>query len=177
MAAEIEDARTTPGWLRGPAVLLLLAQLVVFGLGFLYAQGMVAHNGPRWILKAEPIAFFGNWKMFTTVDRKQRDMDGYAMWDGEWAPIDLPALFPSRWESGPRYTRKTIRRSPKHLAILAGAACGRLTERPERVLLVDVRWRSKRGQREQPRWGKVREKPLMDWDCSREPPQVSGRPI
>lgn len=177
MPPEIADARTTPRWLRGPAVLLLLGQLVVFGLGFVYAHGVVAHSAPRWIMKAEPIAFFGNWKMFTTVDRKQRAMDGYARFDGEWQPIDLEALFPSRWESGPRYARKTIRRSGRHLATMAAAACGRLPDRPEAVKLVDVRWRSKLGVQEQTRTGKVTEKRLIEWDCERAPPTVSGRPI
>jgi hypothetical protein len=177
VSTEVQDARTTPGWLRGPAVLLLLAQLAVFGLGFAYAHGMVAHSLPRWVMKAEPVAFFGNWKMFTTVDKKQRDLDGYALYDGVWERIDLPMLFPSRWESGPRYARKTIRRSGRHLAVFAAATCGRLEQPPERVKLVDIRWRSKRGRLAQPRKGKVRETQLIDWDCGRQPPKVSGRPI
>ncbi len=88
------------------------------------------------------------------------------------------ALFPALWESDPRYARKTIRRSSRHLAILASATCGRLEVEPERVKFVDVRWRSRRGQQAQPREGKkVREKDLIHWDCERSPPTVKGRSI
>ncbi len=177
MLEEPLDARSTPGWLRVPGLFLLLAQLTIFGLGLVYAHGVVAHTAPRWIMKVESIAYFGNWKMFTLVDKKQRDMDGYALYGDVWEPIDLPALFPARWESGPRYARKTIRRSGRHLSVLASATCGRLERTPERVKLVDIRWRSKLGQREQPRTGKVRETKLIEWQCERRPASVKGRPI
>jgi hypothetical protein len=177
LQAEITDSKTTSRWFWIPAYLFLLAQIGVFGLGFVYAHGIVAHSAPAWIMEAEPVAFFGNWKMFTSVDRKQRDMDGYALQEGEWAPINLKTLFPSRWESGPRYTRKTIRRSGRHLRVLASATCGRLSDPTEAVRLVDIRWRSKLGQKEQPRTGKIQETLLIEWDCARPPPTVKGRPI
>jgi hypothetical protein len=132
-----------PRWLRWPALALAIAVASYFVAGFHFA---LRPGAPEWLA-------LGTWSMFTTLDRHHLAVEADARVDGAWRPLDLPALFPYRWESGHRYQRKSIRRDGTNLRKFAGAACGRAGPEVQAIRLREVRWRHTIGSFDQPRRG------------------------
>lgn len=132
---------TTPSWLRVPALLLLIALAIYFLGGFHYA---LRGGRPAWVS-------FGVWSMFTTHDPNHLAVEAEGRVQGRWQALDLPTLFPYRWESGHRYQRRAIRRSKRNLRALAAATCHRAGPQVRAVRFREVRWRHTVGSFEQPR--------------------------
>jgi hypothetical protein len=107
---------------------------------------------------------FGNWKMFTSESHTHIALEAEAQYETDFVPLDLERLFPSRWDSGPRYARSSFIGSRSRMRLLAAAACGRDPGHPERIRLYEVRWRATLGRLEQPR-RKEKKKQILDWRC------------
>ena len=167
------DARTTPRWLQ-PLALLVLAGLVVY---FLTANrwALDSRDAPSWIRRNPAYTWFGGWKMFTELDTSAARMDAEIQVGGEWKPIDLEALFPTRWESGPRYARTWFRNSANAMKVLAHATCERAGQ-PDRVRFTVTTWHKKLGRVAKPPKN-AKKKPILDWDCSDSVPLPKGRPL
>ena len=153
---------TTPRWLQVPSLAALLLLTAYFVACFTYALGP---GMPTWTV-------FGNWQMFTTIDRAHHAVEGEAFVDGAWTPLDLDALFPSQWDGGPRYAN-AFRKSPQRLRVLADSACGRDPRHPERVRFYDLRWPAVPGQAPEPR-RKLTRTEMIDWTCGRTVQRPKG---
>ncbi|MFN7144553.1 MAG: hypothetical protein ACK4YP_12315 [Myxococcota bacterium] len=167
MADPHPDARTTPRALRFPVLALLVA---LAGYNVWCWQNALGQGEPslaRW---------FATWQMFTLRDPGHSELAAEAWIGGEWRPVDLEALFPTRWESGPRYARSSFWKSPKRLQVLAGATCGRHPERPTRIRFRSERWKKTLGSHEQPK-KKLQTEPLLEWSCDRKPSLPKGAPV
>jgi hypothetical protein len=167
------DRRTTPRWLQPPALLLLLGLVAYFLTANRWA--LDSAGAPRWIRQNPAYTWFGGWKMFTELDRDASRVDAEILVAGEWKPIDLEALFPTQWESGPRYARSWFRNSTNAMRVLAHATCER-AGRPERVRFTVTKWRKKLGRAAKPPKD-AKPKPILDWDCSDTVRLPTGRPI
>jgi hypothetical protein len=175
------DARTTHRWLRIP-VLLFMGTLV-FYLFTANLWALQAHQAPRWTRHIPGYTWFGGWKMFTGRDPGHSMMVAQARVGEEWQRVPLRKLFPTHWESGPRYARSWYRKSPRAMRTLAQATCGRFVSedgaKPEQVRFYVVRWPKKLGdKRQRPTkraWRK--KKKLIDWDCDRTHWLPQGRRI
>lgn len=158
------DAHTTPRWLQplqlGGLTLLAAYFLVVF-------QVSLSDNIPRWAMP-------GLWQMFTLRDPSGAQVVASARYpgDGAWRPIDLPALFPSRWGSGYRYSRNSFKKSRGRMRVLAASTCVRLEPTPEVVRFVEIRWDKVLGSSER---RDVRERELIIHRCSKSVRLVGGR--
>lgn len=146
---------------------LCLALAVYFGTAYRWA---LEKDVPDW-LKARPWSLWlGTWQMFTYIDPSATVVLAEAQVDGEWQDIDLDALFPFHWESGPRYARTSFRKSGSKMRVLAEATCGRLDDRlgiqAERVRFRSERIAKTKGENPQPR-RKLKKKALIDWPCGR----------
>jgi hypothetical protein len=152
----MDDARTTPRWLRIPVLLVVGGLAAYFATCFTYALG---DSMPRWV-------WAGNWQMFTLKDPGHSTMIAEALGeDGEWAPIDLAALFPTQWDSGPRFGTSPFRRNATWMKTLAAATCGRHPASPGAVRFTELRWNKRIGRMDQsPK--KAKEKALLTWDCA-----------
>jgi hypothetical protein len=129
-----------------------LGLLVVYFLAcfhFTYAKG-----APSWI-------WLGSWHMFTHKSTGASRIDAEAEVDGSWRPIDLDALFPTRWESGPRFALSASSKS--RMNVVAASACLRHPDHPARVRFTLVRWTSTPGQAGPPE--DVRPERLAEWTC------------
>ena len=93
----------------------------------------LADELPTW-------AVLGQWSMFTEKEVWHHDLYATAMFGTREAPVDLTALFPSQWDSGPRYVRGPFRNNPDRLKILAHSVCGRMDPSPNRVAIGEIRW-------------------------------------
>jgi len=159
------DASTTPRWLRAPALLLCAVLAGYFSVAYTYA---LEKDLPAW-LRAHPWSLWlGTWQMFTYIDPASTVVYAEARVDGEWQDIDLEALFPYRWESGPRYARTSFRKSRAKLQALGAATCGRL-EAQQGITAERIRFRSERiaktkGKNPQPKRKHKVEK-LLEWTC------------
>ena len=153
-APEGFDVRTTPPRLRIPALIGLMLLIVYFVGCYHYALG---RDLPRW-------AWMGTWKMFTTMDTRHSVVEGEAKINGKWEPFDPEELFPYRWESGPRYARRSFRRSKGRMAVLAASTCVRHPDDIQAVRFWELRWKRTVGSYEQPRRN-VEKTLLMDWTC------------
>lgn len=162
MDAAERDERTTPRWLRIPA--LLLVALVAAWLALSYTFALQAEQ-PAWARPYPWVWWFANWEMFTMLDDTSSLVGGEALIDGEWRPIDLEALFPTRWESGPRYTRPAFYEVPQWMQVFGEATCDRLPRTPEKVRFYRVVWKRELGRsgRFPPRG--TRHRPLSEWTC------------
>lgn len=149
------DERTTPPWARPFALVFLYALVVYFQLCFYYDM---KDDDPWWTA-------YGSWQMFTTRGARHGALDAEALIDGEWRPFDLEPLFPTRWDSGPRYARSSFRANTSLVRTLADSACDRHPDKPERVRLTDVSWPVTIGEREQPR-NDAKRTVRIDWKCS-----------
>lgn len=148
------DVRTTPRVLQIPAFLFLVCMAVYLEacLHLAMRDGL-----PSW-------AWMGTWKMFTTTARYHEVLEGEAMVGGTWRPIDLPALFPTHWESGYRYERGSFADSRTRMRTLAASTCLRHPEHPEAVRFLDVRWKAVPGASEQTRVN-AESKEIITWVC------------
>jgi len=93
---------------------------------------------PKWV-------WFGYWQMFSLYDRGSADLEAEGLFGADWQPLDLPALFPTRWESGYRYSRSSFRRSKGRVRVLAASACVRQVPRPSIVRVYQVSWKKELG--------------------------------
>jgi hypothetical protein len=132
-------------------------------------------GAPRWIHQNPAYTWFGGWKMFTELDRSAARMDAEIQVGGEWKPIDLEALFPTQWESGPRYARTWFRKSHNAMRVLAQATCGRAGH-PDRVRFTVTTWKKKLGRVAKPPEDATT-KLNLEWDCSDTVPLPAGRPL
>jgi len=132
---------------------------------------------PDWLRKNPWSLWLGTWQMFTHIDPSFTIVHAEAQIDGTWQDIDLEALFPYRWESGPRYARTSFRRSQTRMRTLAQATCHRLHQE-DGIIAQRLRFRSERnaktkGASPQPK-RKTRVETLLEWDCSRTYPLPKG---
>lgn len=145
------DRSTTPRVLRIPVLILLAAWACYFGAA--YHAGLTK-GAPWWLAIAR-------WQMFTLRADGNTHIVAEQYRDSAWAPLDLAALFPTRWESGPRYDDTDD--SPGALKMLAAAACGRMADPPQRIRLLAEKSRLVPGV-----GAKVRgTKELLNWECGR----------
>jgi len=161
------DARTTPTALRLP----ILACLVL----------LAGYNGWCWknaLGEGEPsfARWFATWQMFTLRDPGHSVVRAEAEVGGVWSTIDLEALFPTRWESGPRYARTSFWKSTGRMRVLAAATCGRHPEHPTRVRFYVDRWKKKLGSATAKRPG-LKTEELVEWSCDRHVALPQGRPL
>lgn len=158
------DARTTPRWLRLPVLVLL----GVFATYNVWCWRNALHEGAP---VSEPHGFaearwFATWQMFTLLDPGHSELVAEAEVNGTWEAVDLETLFPTRWESGPRYARSGFWENGARLRVLAAATCGRHPSHPTRVRFHSERWPKTLGKMKQPK-KKLRKEDLLDWDCAK----------
>jgi hypothetical protein len=172
---DLVDRRTTPRWLQPLALLFLLA----VALYFVTANRWALENGgaPRWIARNPAYTWFGGWKMFTELDKSAARLDAEIEVAGSWQPIDLEAIFPTMWESGPRYARSWFRNSPAAMRVLAHSTCVRTAElHPDRVRFTQLTWQKQLGRAAAPPED-AKQTLILDWDCSQTVPLPHGRRI
>jgi hypothetical protein len=73
----------------------------------------------------KPWIELGKWTMFTNFARYHYEITSEASIDGVWKKVDMLELFPSIWDSGPRYHRSVVWKSSKRLKMLAASICAR----------------------------------------------------
>jgi hypothetical protein len=129
------DVRTTPRWAQVPYLMFLGLVVIYLTSCFHFA---LRERPPKWV-------WFGYWQMFSLFDRGSADLEAEGLFADQWRPIDLPALFPTRWESGYRYSRSSFRRSKGRMRVLAASTCVRSLPRPEIVRIHQVSWRKQLG--------------------------------
>ena len=144
------DSRTTPPGQR-PLVLFALASAIAF-FAWCYVANFM-RGGSDW-------ATLGQWSMFTEADPWHHDLVATAYYGKESAELDLAALFPSQWDSGPRYVRGPFRNDEDRLSVLIYSACQRARPTPTAILIEDERWRALPGRPAEPREGSERRKVL-----------------
>lgn len=159
------DTRTTRSELRIPILLLLLALGGYNVWCWRNALGTAEPSRVRW---------FATWQMFTLRDPGHSELYAQARVGEAWRDIDLGALFPTKWESGPRYARSSFWKSSSRMHVLAASTCTRHPDRPTRVRFRVERWDRTLGELEQPKRGKKTEV-LLDWSCDRAVPLPKGR--
>jgi hypothetical protein len=153
----LPDARTTPRMLRVP-ILLGLAVLAAYYVDcWRHALG----NG-----EPDALRFLATWQMFTLRDATHSEVFAEEEVDGAWGPVDLEALFPTRWESGPRYARSSFWKSPARMQVLAASTCGRSPDHPTKVRFHVERWPKTLGSLKQPK-KKMKREELVEWTCGR----------
>lgn len=155
------DRRTTPTALRLP-VLGALAAVALYFAACLTQD--LAERKSTW-------AIWGGWQMFTVGSWWNTVVEADAWIDGAWQPMDLEALFPSQFESGPRY--RNIKQRGRAMDVLADSACDRDPRQPEKVRIVLVKWKNRLGVSPHLRPGATRE-PVMEWACSRTARRPGG---
>ncbi|MDP2311587.1 MAG: hypothetical protein Q8P41_01675 [Pseudomonadota bacterium] len=161
------DARTTPPALRIPILACLLALGAYNVWCWQNALGSGEPSLPRW---------FATWQMFTLRDPGHAELFGDVLVAGEWKPVELESLFPTRWESGPRYARSSFWKSIPRMRVLAASTCTRHPEHPTRVRFRVDRWDKTLGSLKQPK-RKLRTEDLLEWDCTRPAPLPAGKPL
>ena len=140
------DRRTTPRWLQPVVIVFLVVLVCYFATANFWA--LRTDTAPRWIVRHPAYTWFGGWKMFTEIDPMASRIDAQIQVAGsdQWQPIDLEALFPTQWESGPRYARTWFRQNPQAMKVLASSTCHRLeAQKPERVRFTVTQWQKKLG--------------------------------
>ena len=120
---------------------------------------------PAWIREHPWAWWFGSWQMFTLLDTGQSLVVAEQQVNGEWTKIPLEKLFPTRWESGPRYARSAFFDNRNNMAVLGAATCGRLPQRPERVRFFRLTWPKTLGEAHPRPPKKHKRRELLDWDC------------
>jgi hypothetical protein len=121
------DRRTTPPILQIPGLLLVIFLVIYFLAGFHYT---IRDAAPAWVA-------YGTWEMFTITGRSTTVVKAEVQRGGGWEPFDLEALFPYRWETGPRYAR--FYDEGRQRKVLR-AACGRSPEPIRAIRLYGERW-------------------------------------
>lgn len=159
------DTRTTRPALRIPVLALLFALGAYNVWCWQNALGSGEPSLARW---------FGTWQMFTLRDPGHSELYAEANVDGAWKEVDLEALFPTKWESGPRYARSSFWKSVPRMRVLAASTCSRHADHPTRVRFRVERWDKTRGQLLQPK-RRLRTEEILDWPCEREVTLPPGR--
>lgn len=129
------DARTTPPALRPLVLAFLASAFAYFGACYHYAT---SDTFPEWV-------YPGQWAMFTFKETWHHDVIAAAEREGQTVTVDLPALFPSTWDSGPRYVRGPFRNNPARMRVLAYSICQRLKPTPDVVTVGEVKWKARFG--------------------------------
>lgn len=142
----------TPSRLR-PLALVGLALLAGYYVAcFREALGKPAPPAP-WARQWPWLGWFGSWDFFTRLDERVTIIGAEARYDGRWTRIPLEDLFPTRWDSGPRYHAGYARErssSPffldsERMKVLGAATCGRLPEPPTEVRFFQLTWKRRPG--------------------------------
>ncbi|MDP2309987.1 MAG: hypothetical protein Q8P18_28470 [Pseudomonadota bacterium] len=159
------DTQTTRPALRIPILALLLA---LGGYNIWCWQNALGTGEPslaRW---------FATWQMFTLRDPGHSELYAEARVGEAWQEIELDALFPTRWESGPRYGRSSFWKSPTRMRVLAASTCSRHPASPTRVRFRVEKWNKTLGQVKQPK-RKLKTEEILDWSCDRAVALPTGR--
>jgi hypothetical protein len=118
--------------------------VVVLWLGACF-QSAAGAQPAAWVRDHPWLNWFGNWEMFTLLDEGATLVKAEALREGRWEAIPLLSLFPTRWESGPRYARSAFFNDPQHMRVLGAATCGRLPTPPTAVRFYKLTWRKQPG--------------------------------
>src|SRR4029453_11115109 len=134
------DVRTTPPPLRwvGLRFLLLLA-----GFFALCANATLRSFETPFGRDHYWATWMGSWWMFTKRTKGNTTVELEAERGGQGGPVDAAALFPTRWEGGPRFEGPYFRMSRNLPAALAQATCRRLERagKPsDSVRVSEVKW-------------------------------------
>jgi hypothetical protein len=144
---------------------------------FLLCMSMALKDEYPPFLEAHPyVLWLGNWQMFTVLDRRHVILEAEALAEGQWETVDLEALFPTRWESGPRFGRPSFPEKKSRMYILAQSTCRRMEaagQAPAQVRFRQVRWLKRPGESDQSRRDPERRN-LITWTCSDEFPLPTG---
>ena len=114
----------------------------------------------------------GRWSMFTLKSTWHKELKATALVDGEWIGVDVPALYPTTWESGHRYQRAHFLRRNGASPLVANSICQRLESSPRAVRIYRVRWKRRPGDTQEPKNPDVTM--LTEWSCSRRIPMPGG---
>lgn len=156
------DVATTPKRLQGLGLLVLGGVILYFLAGF---HMIFRDRVPPWTA-------LSYWSMFTVGSWGNSELTAEGVFGKERRPIDLPALFPTKWESGYRYSRSSFKGNKTLLGMLGGATCHRHPDAPDRVIFTKTRWTKVLGSNE--RKDPVPEQ-MLDWDCKNSVRQPGGR--
>jgi hypothetical protein len=74
---------------------------------------------------AKSLTWLGRWRMVTELRDHHVILEAEAQRAGQWAPVDLSAVFPSQRDEGPGHQRDDLYRSPRRLDRLGAALCHR----------------------------------------------------
>ncbi len=162
-ADEPVDAHTTPPAARWLVLVFLGLAFVYFGGCYRYALG---ESIPTW-------AYPGQWSMFTKRESWHHDVIAAAEVDGKPVEVDLLALFPSTWDSGPRYVRGPFRNNPARMRVLAYSICQRMEPKPQRVVVGETRWKARIGVSPSVRANEEK-KVTLEFDCGDTVPLPGG---
>ena len=94
-----------------------------------------------------------------------KELKATALINGQWVGVDLPALYPTRWESGYRYQRAHFLRRNGASPLVANSICQRMEGSPRAVRIYRVRWKRRPGDTQEARNPDVQM--LTEWPCSR----------
>lgn len=166
------DARTTPQWLRIPMLVICIALASVFYSAWYETKDDYPST---WISRHYPLYWMANWSMFTNRNRTQRALDVEMYRDEEWKRINMARWFPTRWESGLRFDRRSFLHNSRRMRTLAAATCGRMdahpnVRMPDKLRFTEVKWRKTLGSKRQKRRRRVEKKTLLEWTCGDKPP-------
>ena len=156
MSTPITDIKTTPRWMQPIALFMVLAFAAYFLIAFWPPYGM---KTPPWVS-------FGRWRMFTSKVTTHVGIEVRAIASPGAPPtkVDVDAMFPYRWGSGPRHQYPWFRKRGSALRMLSEATCKRIEPTPYQMTVVEQRWRMTPGRYVQPK-RKVKEKVLLNWRC------------
>ena len=161
----MNDVRELPRWTR-PFVFLLLTVVAAYqveGTMISVAPGKL----PGWTRL--PYAYMAAWDMFSGVGSRHHALVVEAEYGGVREPLDVEALFPTRWESGLRFERPSLYHTPKFRRV-AAAICGRAAAAaparpPEAVVLTDVAWPRRPGRHPGKPGPKAEREELLHYTC------------
>ena len=83
--------------------------------------------------------------MFSVYSSHSADLEAEILVAETWQSVDLTSLFPTRWESGYRYSRSSFRRSESRMKVLAASVCVRVPVRPELIRIHQTSWKMQPG--------------------------------
>ncbi len=170
----LADSRTTPRVLRLPAALVLAGLVAYFGVCYRFSLAYLGvAEPPAGLAGASDLFWLGRWRMFTELRATHTDLEAAAFVGDAWVPVDLAALYPSRWAEGPGYLRDDFHGRPERLARLAEDVCARVPG-AARTRFALITWPRTLGQVEQPRDGATRSE-LYDEPCGAARLQGAGR--
>jgi len=165
--------------LQAPAAVALCLFALYFAVCYRSSLSLLGvAERPFFHDEAHAALWMGRWRMFTRPATRNTAVEGQARYAGgeDWAPLDLEALFPARWESGPRYVRGSFRDNRGRMRVFAAATCGRLDPTPEEVRFEKVWWRVVVGKDPTARRN-ARRAELLRWSCEAPVKLPKGRRI